>query len=401
MPWIIGATLSVVVPLVVVYLYIGRKIARALVELKGWSKARSRWTVTLVVLILNAFPIVFLLAYWAIGRDAARLFTGYNLALDLLLVYPFWFSLVIAAQSLVVFLLVDLLNVVALKLSPWWKERWGKLRGRFVVGVLAFMAVYASVVIVKDTWTVRTSERTVPVKDASLDGLRLVLITDVQGDARTTMDRLRGYVRDVNELKPDLVLFAGDLVTSGLDYIDSSANVLGELAPRIAKIAAIGDHDYFSDRFMVRDGLLRNGFLVLEDSSYSIPIGSSSIAVTGITETYRQRVSDDGFALASRNANGSYKILLVHQPAERIAEMAEQAGYDLFLAGHTHGGGVGIGIPGIYTFAPANLESRYVSGFYQLGDMLICVSNGIGMTLAPIRFHAPSEITLLTLRKTS
>lgn len=400
MPWIIGATLSVVAPLLVVYLYIGRKIARALVDLKGWTKSRSRWTVALVILILNAFPVAFLLAYWAIGREAARLFTGANLALDLLLVYPFWFSLVIAAQSFVIFLAVDLLNFIPLRLSKVWKERWGTFRPRFVLGVLGFMAVYSSVVIVKDTWTVRISERAVPVKQADLDGLRLVLITDVQGDARTTMDRLRDYVRDVNALKPDVVLFAGDLVTSGLDYIDSSANVLGELKPRIAKIAAMGDHDYFSDRLMVRDGLLRNGFLVLEDSSHSIPVGSASIAVTGVTETYRQRISDESFALASSNANGSYKILLIHQPAERIAEKAVQKGYDMFLAGHTHGGGVAIGIPGIYTFAPANLESRYVSGFYQLGDMLICVSNGIGMTLAPIRFHAPSEITLLTLEST-
>jgi len=247
---------------------------------------------------------------------------------------------------------------------------------------------------------VRITERSVPVRDPSLDGLRLVLITDVQGDARTTMDRLRDYIRKVNELEPDLVLFAGDLVTSGVDYIDSSANVLGELKPRIATIAAMGDHDYFSDRVMVRDGLLRNGLLVLEDSSYTIPIGSGSITVTGITETYRQRISDDGFALASADANGSFKILLIHQPSERIARMAAEKGYDLFLAGHTHGGGVGIGIPGIYTFAPANLESRYVSGFYQAGKMLIAVSNGIGMTLAPIRFHAPSEITLLKLQKT-
>ena len=401
MPWIIGATLTVVVPLVVVYLYIGRKVARAIVDLRGWTKGRARWTVALVGLLLNAFPVVFLLTYWAIGRDAARLFTGESLALDLLLVYPFWFSLVIAAESFVLFLAVDLLNFIPLQLSTAWKERWRKARPRFVFGVLVVMAVYSSAVIVKDTWTVRVSERAVAVQEPSLDSLRLVLITDVQGDARTTMDRLRDYVRDVNALEPDLVLFAGDLVTSGLDYIDSSANVLGELKPRIAKIAAMGDHDYFSDHVMVREGLLRNGFLVLEDSSYTIPIGSSSITITGITETYRQRISDDGFALAASEANGSFKILLVHQPSERIAEIAAEKGYDLFLAGHTHGGGVGIGIPGIYTFAPANLESRYVSGFYQLGKMLISVSNGIGMTLAPIRFHAPSEITLLKFQKTN
>ena len=399
MPWIIGATLTVVAPLVVVYLYIGSKVSRALVDLRGWTKGKARRRVAAAILTLNAFPLVFLVAYWIVGREASRLFTGDSLLLDIVLVYPFWFSLVIAAQSLFIFLAVDLVNLAALRLSRRWKERWQRIRPRFALAVLAVMAIYCTAVIVKDTWTVRISERSVPVTDESLDGIRLVLITDVQGDARTTVDRLRDYVKDVNDLKPDLVFFGGDLVTSGIDYIESSADVLGNVEARIAKIAVLGDHDYFSDHIMVREDLLRNGFMVLEDSSYTLEVGSSSITVTGITETYRQRVSDGALSLATENADGTFKILLVHQPAGRIAELAEQRGYDLFLAGHTHGGGVVIGMPGIYTFAPANLESRYVSGFYTSGSMLICVSNGIGMTLAPIRFHAPSEITLLTLRK--
>jgi predicted MPP superfamily phosphohydrolase len=399
MPWIIGATLTVVAPLLLVYLYLGRKVARALVDLKGWTLRKARWRVTAAILYLNAFPVVFLVAYWIVGREASRLFSGESLLLDLLLVYPFWFALTIAAQSFFLLLAVDVLNFIPLRISPTWKQRWTKIRPRFVVSVLGVMALYCSIVIVKDTWTVRISERTIPVADAKLDGLRFALITDVQGDARTSADRLRAYVEDVNSLKPDVIFFAGDLVTSGLDYIDSSADVLGGLKARIAKIAVMGDHDYFSDRVQVRNRLLQNSFIVLEDSSTSLDVGPTSITITGITETYRQRISEDAFSSASENIDGPLKVLLVHQPSIRVVEMAEARGYDLLLAGHTHGGGVAIGIPGIYTVAPSNFETRYVSGFYQVGSMLVAVSNGIGMTLAPIRFHAPSEITLLTLTK--
>jgi uncharacterized protein len=398
MPWIIGATLMVVAPLVIVYLYLGSKVSRAFVDLKGWTKGKARRRVAAAILLLNAFPLVFLVSYWIFGRLAAGLFSGESLVLDLLLVYPFWFSLVIAAQSYLILVAVDLVNLLALRVFAHWKERWTRIRPRFVLSVLAVMTVYSAIVIVKDTWSVRVTERTVPVKDASLDGLRLVLITDVQGDGRTTMNRLRNYVRDVNALKPDVIFFAGDLVTSGPKYIDSSAAVLGGLQARTAKIACLGDHDYFSDPVMVREQLLKSGFLVLEDSSYDLKVNSTTVTVTGITETYVKRISEHGFSVASDNADGAFKVLLIHQPSERIAELSEKKGYDLFLAGHTHGGGIAIGIPGIITFAPANLENRYVSGFYQLGKMLIVVSNGIGMTLAPIRFHAPSEITLLTLR---
>lgn len=400
MPWIIGATLTVVAPLAVVYLYIGRKVSRALIDLRGWTKGKARWRVAGVILLLNAFPLVFLVSYWIMGREASKLFTGESLLLDIFLVYPFWFALTIAGQAfLVVFLPFDIVNFVAQRVSKRWKERWVKIRPKFILTVLAVTAVYVSLVIIKDTWTVRVSERTILVNHPALDGLRLALITDVQGDARTTMERLTDYVRDVNALKPDIIFFAGDLVSSGLDYIESSADVLGGLKAGTAKITVIGDHDYFSNPEQVRGALLRNGFMVLEDSTHTLEIGSARVTVTGITETYRKRVSEEEFARASQSLDGDIKILLVHQPSERVAAMAEQAGYDLFLAGHTHGGAVAIGIPGIYTIAPSNFETRYVSGFYTLGAMQIAVSNGIGMTLAPIRFQAPSEITLLTLEK--
>jgi predicted MPP superfamily phosphohydrolase len=96
-----------------------------------------------------------------------------------------------------------------------------------------------------------------------------------------------------------------------------------------------------------------------------------------------------------QGSDGDLKILLVHQPAETLVEFSRRNGYDLFLAGHSHGGGVAFGIPGLFLLSPARLESRYVSGFYNGGSMLISVTNGIGMTLAPVRFHAQSEISVL------
>jgi hypothetical protein len=72
---------------------------------------------------------------------------------------------------------------------------------------------------------------------------------------------------------------------------------------------------------------------------------------------------------------------------------------NLFVAGHTHGGGIAFGIPGLFLVAPARFESRYMSGVYEEGGLLVSVTNGLGFTLAPIRFHAPAEITVLRLEK--
>jgi len=78
--------------------------------------------------------------------------------------------------------------------------------------------------------------------------------------------------------------------------------------------------------------------------------------------------------------------------------LARNEGYNLLVAGHTHGGGVAFGIPGLFLWAPASFESSFVSGLFHLGSLDLIVTNGLGLTLAPVRFHAPAEIVLITLR---
>jgi hypothetical protein len=46
----------------------------------------------------------------------------------------------------------------------------------------------------------------------------------------------------------------------------------------------------------------------------------------------------------------------------------------------------------------SRLETRYVTGFYRVGRMLVSVNNELGLTLAPIRYHAPAEVTLIVVK---
>jgi predicted MPP superfamily phosphohydrolase len=98
--------------------------------------------------------------------------------------------------------------------------------------------------------------------------------------------------------------------------------------------------------------------------------------------------SDPQAAIAG-SPQAAPKILLAHQP--RTAETAAQAGFDLQLSGHTHGG----------QFWPWNLfvplQQPYTAGLHRLHDMWVYVSRGTGYWGPPKRFGAPSEITLLRL----
>jgi len=90
-------------------------------------------------------------------------------------------------------------------------------------------------------------------------------------------------------------------------------------------------------------------------------------------------------------------ILLTHQPSVEFVDQAKGSGVDLMLTGHTHGGQIGFNWFGYFLNA-SSFETPYVSSIYQIDDLVLNVTNGLGLTLAPFRYLAPAEITVITLR---
>jgi predicted MPP superfamily phosphohydrolase len=400
MPWTLVFSLVVFAPIVAINIYIGKTIFRALVALTGWSRKILKRVIVILLVYVNLLPLVFLAAYLAAGRGAVPYFAGDVAVIDILLTYPFWIALIISVQLLLGFAVVDVVDLFLKWFAPSSRQAWNRRTPAIQIAYAVFVTLYSLVVIFLNTWTVRVVERDVrlPEQFKPLSGFRIVQISDVQGDGRTTPEILRAYVQKVNALKPDIVLFAGDLVTSGTRYIDSTAAILGELNAPYGAVAAIGDHDIFSRKSMVLEALKSARILVVEDTTVVATVNQARLAIAVITYTYGQRTENERLQRILEESAGSYRILLVHQPAEMLVEKAANAGFNLFIAGHTHGGGIAFGIPGLFLLAPANVESRYVSGFYEVGSLLVSVTNGLGFTLAPVRFHAPAEIVVLTLR---
>lgn len=400
MPWTLVVSLIVFVPLAGINIYVGRKLFKALTQITAWNRETLRFVIVSVLVFVNLLPVVFLAAYLVGGRNIVPAFAGDAVFVDLILTYPFWIALVISVQLLILFLLLDIAGWFLKRAIPRLAASWNRLSPMVIACVAGFVALYSVVVIVRDTWTVRIVEQEVslPPQFKSLSGFRIAQISDVQGDGRTTPQILRSYVAKVNSLNPDLVLFAGDLVTSGTLYIDSTAAILGNLKARYGSIAAIGDHDIFSRKSMVFEALAGSGVKVVEDSTLIVGSDTTSIAVTVVTYTYSQKPPNSRIERLLNSGDERYRIVLVHQPSEILVTLAEREGYQLFLAGHTHGGGISFGIPGLLLLAPANIESRYVSGLYRVGRLIVSVTNGLGFTLAPVRYHAPAEIVIITLR---
>jgi predicted MPP superfamily phosphohydrolase len=139
------------------------------------------------------------------------------------------------------------------------------------------------------------------------------------------------------------------------------------------------------------------GWKFLENEHRLIPYKGRQILVTGVTNIYSRRTSKfDLERLLSRAPRADLKILLVHQPRDYLVETAAEYGYHLVLAGHTHGGQIVLHPFGVPVTA-SQRETRFYRGQYRYKDMAVVVTNGIGLTLAPVRYHAPAEITKLVL----
>jgi hypothetical protein len=401
MPWVLSLALIAAVPLFGIYYYDVKLLLNSSTSLLGWNRATTRRALLWYCFLVNLLPFAAIATWLVGGRDATTAFSGEIRVVDYLLVYPFWISLVVAVQY---FLLLSLWEVLKVCLWPWYrknKDRWHLAESRFVILALIFTIVYVAVRVSTDTWVVRVQEHEValPAEFSGLDGVRIAQFSDIHGDGRTDTARIQSFIEKVNGLRPDLIFFSGDVVSSGQKYIASTTHLLSGLKARIAKIAAVGDHEMFTNKSLVVDGLRKAGFTVAEDSTLHLTIASTSISVTDVVYTYRQRPTHDDLQHASDEADGSYRILLVHQPAEQLVQFASTRGYHLFIAGHSHGGVIAFGIPGIFLWAPSRVETRYFTGFFHVGKMFVSVTNGLGHTLAPIRYQASVEVTLLKLVK--
>jgi predicted MPP superfamily phosphohydrolase len=222
-------------------------------------------------------------------------------------------------------------------------------------------------------------------------GYRIALISDVHVGPTIGRAFVEDLVRRINELSPDLIAIAGDLV-------DGSVKDLGELVRPLAGLRAkdgvffvTGNHEYYSGVDDWLAFLPTLGIRVLVNERVAIG-GEAGFDLVGVEDLasrgFDGHAPDLPRALHGRDPSRAV-VLLAHQP-KAIVE-AERLGVDLQLSGHTHGGQL---FPWGYLVA---LDQPYVKGLHDHGTSKIYVSCGTGYWGPPMRVGAPAEITELEL----
>lgn len=400
MPWTLRMLMFFTLAGILFQSYVARKTITATATLTGWGPKRVRLIAILVMIWSLLYPITLLGSYYLKLGSVSQSFQRSNLALDIFITYPFWVVMIMSIQLTFIFLLVDAARLVFYPYYKKHKAGWMQVQSRLVIVLVSIGVVYVSWRIYNDLYNVRVRETELHISGLpeQLEGFRIVQIADLQADGRTNGSKLQGYVDAVNNLKPDVVLFGGDLVTGGTDYIQTGAAAMGKIEARYGVFACLGDHDQFSNSEMVTHSLQQNNVTVLDNVATLVPVGPSFLSLTGITNVYRTRPSPQTLETIERQRpRGPVNIMLTHQPSEWLVDYSLKQDYNLFVAGHTHGGQIVFPLPG-FLLTGSSFETDYVTGFYRVGEMLVSINNGLGMTLAPVRYHAPAEVTLILLK---
>jgi predicted MPP superfamily phosphohydrolase len=400
MPWTLRMLLLFTLAGALFQWYVARKTINAVATVTSIKRRKVRLTAWAVLFWLVLHPLLMFGSYFLGLSNVSQALQRSSLFVDALITYPFWAGVVFSIQVALLFLVMDAVRILLFPIYKKNKARWQRTQAWLVIALVCAGAIYVVARIYNDTFTVRTRERELRIANLpkELEGFRIAQIADVQADGRTGQSKLQRYIASVNSLKPDLILFGGDLVTGGVDYIDIGAEALSKMEAKHGIYSCLGDHDYFSNRDMVVRSLESHGITVLDNVATLVPVGSTYISLTGITNVYRTRPTMNALeTIEQQRPRGPVNILLTHQPSEWLINHAVEKDYDLLVAGHTHGGQIVFPLPG-FLLTGSSFETRYVSGFYDAGPLLVSINNGLGLTLAPIRYHAPAEVTLISLK---
>ena len=230
-------------------------------------------------------------------------------------------------------------------------------------------------------------------------GMRIALIADSHLGITLDGEKFAEQAERISSLSPDAVIVAGDFVDDDAKRVDMerACQALGEIKSKYGVFYTFGNHDkgYYPEGYRdfseadLRNSLTSNGINILEDEIY--PLNDDFLLIGRLDRSYVDRMSMDKLM---KNADRSkYSIVADHQPNDYDAEA--DAGADLVLSGHTHGGPL---FPAgqIGVLMGAN-DSFY--GLERRKDTDFIVTSGISGWALPFKTGTKSEIVIVDINR--
>lgn len=215
----------------------------------------------------------------------------------------------------------------------------------------------------------------------NFNGFKIIHFSDLHYKTTIFEDEMKRLVNTINELKPDVVTFTGDLIDKLVELdekdIEFLSSELNRIDANIGKFAVKGNHDYSSIYF---DAIMeQTNFKVMNNSSELIYYnGNTPIYLVGLDDSLEGNID---YSIINNEQN-YYSILMVHEPD--VFEKVKNNGFDLMLSGHSHNGQVRI--PLIGALVKVNGAKKYYDHHYIIDECELFISGGLGTSKYKFRF---------------
>ena len=237
----------------------------------------------------------------------------------------------------------------------------------------------------------------------AFDGYKIAQVSDLHNaEIGEENERLLAMIEAA---EPDIIAITGDMIDSRRTNIETALD-FAEKAVKLAPCYYVnGNHELRVLEYEeLKKGLLELGVVVLENESTKINIKNQEITVIGISDpsleanelwSVEAEVVNDHLGELIK-ADDNYKLVLSHRP--ELLEIYCEAGADLVLTGHAHGGQIRLPFVGGIIAPHQGFFPEYDGGLYIKGETNMIVSRGIGNSLFPLRFNNRPEVVLIELQ---
>ena len=245
----------------------------------------------------------------------------------------------------------------------------------------------------------------------SFDGLKIIQISDLHlGSFNYAFSKLEPIIDIINNLKPNYIVFTGDLVNNYAKELKGWENVFSQLKAKNGKYAVLGNHDYGDysqwetplekqENFeMIKTFYKTIGFTLLLNESEIISKNNEEIALIGIENWGKPPFKQYGDLNESlKNVKAiPFKILLSHDPTHWVAEVIDKTDIALTLSGHTHGMQAALEYKN-FQWSPIKYKFKHWAGLYKHNNQYLYVNRGLGWLGFPARIGMRPEITFMKL----
>ncbi|NND53300.1 MAG: metallophosphoesterase [Flavobacteriaceae bacterium] len=282
-------------------------------------------------------------------------------------------------------------------------------------GILPFSAILFGIFRSLYRFKIEHVRLTSELLPMAFDRLRIVHISDLHlGSFNYRYHILDRAINSINHLKPDLIIFTGDLVNNFAWELRGWEKVFNNLNGNARKYAVLGNHDYGDysswansqekqgNFESIKDFFKAINFKLLMNASDRVSRDEDNIAIIGVENWGNPPFKQYGDLDKSMTdvKDVPFKILLSHDPSHWSEEVINDTDIFLTLSGHTHGMQIGFQYKRM-NWSPIKYKYKHWGGLYQEGKHYLYVNRGLGWLGFPGRLGMRPEITLIELRSKS